>query len=367
MNKNKLFLMLSVFVILMTVFGNAFAQDTSLPAFKVSSVVSDEKVVLTTKNFPADTAYTVSMASEADPDNFTAVAKFNSKTGGSLNVTVKIPAKFQGQNVINLLMADDSGAAIKGNFVNIPVEEPAAEGSEETGEISLVNQEPAAEEPVEEPAAEEKDETPVIEGPAAEEPAEEPVIDRPAAEEPVEEPLTDGPVAEEPAAENTEIEINLPEETQIPVLVCNYAITPTVHIDAVTRNESVTFTTANFPANSNFSVSMGVYVESWTPVWPAPKPAPYPMPYPFVPAPAPHFDPIDGPKPEPAPKPEWKRNVSFNGTEVGTFETADGSAQTLTFQIPASLKGVSPIAIWISDLGPCGFYSYNYFYNTSTN
>ena len=51
MNKTKLFVMLSLFVVLMTVFGNVLAQDSSLPAFKVSSVVTDEKVVLTTKNF----------------------------------------------------------------------------------------------------------------------------------------------------------------------------------------------------------------------------------------------------------------------------------------------------------------------------
>ncbi len=57
----------------------------------------------------------------------------------------------------------------------------------------------------------------------------------------------------------------------------------------------------------------------------------------------------------------------FTGTEVGTFNTGDGSSQTLTFEIPASLRNVNPIAIWISDLGPCGFYSYNYFYNNSTN
>ena len=59
--------------------------------------------------------------------------------------------------------------------------------------------------------------------------------------------------------------------------------------------------------------------------------------------------------------------TSFSGIEVGTFNTGDGAPQTLTFEIPESLAGVSPIALWINDLGPCGFYSYNYFYNVSTN
>ena len=56
MNKTKLLVMLSLFAILMTVFGNVMAQDSNLPAFKVTSSVTDEKVVLTTKNVPADTA-----------------------------------------------------------------------------------------------------------------------------------------------------------------------------------------------------------------------------------------------------------------------------------------------------------------------
>ena len=165
--------------------------------------------------------------------------------------------------------------------------------------------------------------------------------------------------------------------------VCNYALVPTVTIDAVAQNASVTFTTHNFPANSTFSVSMGVYVSSWVPdPKPAPKPYPYPIPQPYIPdgfypisggtsetAPsAPSFNPgkEDG-KPAPAPAPAGHFVSSFNGTEVGTFSTADGSSQTLTFQIPAQLAGANPIALWISDLGPCGFYSYNYFWNATTN
>ena len=80
--------------------------------------------------------------------------------------------------------------------------------------------------------------------------------------------------------------------------------------------------------------------------------------------PAPSFKPIpDGPK-EPAPR--GYVTSSFTGTAVGTFETGDGASQTLTFSIPESMKNVNPIALWISDNGPCGFYSYNYFYNNST-
>ena len=395
MNKTKLMVLLSLFVILMTVFGSVYAQDSSLPAFKISSAVTDEKVVLTTKNFPADTAYTVSMADPADPDHYTAVAKFNSKTGGSLNVTVKIPAKFQGLYMIDLMLQDDSGAKILGNFVNdpaaapaeepvaeepAPAEEPAEKPAEET--ISLVNQQPAeepasAEEPAEEPAPAEETVTLVNQQPAeepapAEDPVEEPVLEEPA---PAEEPVETVEAANEPAP------------------VCDYTLIPTVSIDAVTRNKSVTFTTANFPANSSFKVSMGVYVSTWTPD-PRPAPRPHPGPKPQAPVvgelpqvnpdlpsfywlsgspeaskPAPSFKDIDKPAEpgRPGPKPHGKVTTSFSGIEVGTFNTGDGAPQTLTFEIPESLAGVSPIALWINDLGPCGFYSYNYFYNVSTN
>lgn len=342
MNRTKLFFMLSLFAILMTVFGSALAQEPGTPAFKVSEVVLDDHIVLITKDFPAGIAYTVGMGTPDDPNTYIAVAKFNSQDGGALGITVRIPEKFQGEPAINLLLKDENGGKIFGNFANV------------------------AEEPVEEPVAEEP-----VEEPTAEEPVEEP-----AAEEPVEEPAAEAPVAEE-----------------APAVTCNYAVIPTVSIDAVTRNTSVTFTTANFPANSTFSVSMGVYVASWTPgpgphhhepshhepehhepARPEPRPITYSDDYPqfyvmgsYEPH-VPNFPNKEGHH-GPTPRPDGKPVVStsFSGTQVGTFETGDGAPQTLTFTIPSSLYGVNPIALWISDLGPCGFYSYNYFYNNSTN
>ena len=421
MNKTKILVMLSLFAILMTVFGSVYVQDNNLPAFKISSAVTDEKVILTTRNFPADTAYTVSMADPADPDHFTAVAKFNSKTGGSLNVTVKIPDKFKGLYIIDLMLQDESGAKILGNFINDPAAEPVEEPAEEPAPeepaaepapeetITLVNQQP-----VEEPAPEEPTEE-VIEKPApAEEPAEEPVIEEPApAEEPAEEPVLDEPAPAEAPAEEPVLEEPAPAEgpveevavSEAPALTCDYTQIPTVSIDAVTQNKSVTFTTANFPANSTFSVSMGVYVSSWTPdPMPAPgphsgphsgpKPGPKPgdkpqgtagsqypaekpqlssdLPYlypvsPSSSAPVPGFKDIDAAPAKPGPKPHGTVTTSFSGIEVGTFNTGDGSPQTLTFEIPESLAWASPIALWINDLGPCGFYSYNYFWNATTN
>ena len=346
---------MSLFAILMTVFGSALAQEPGTPAFKVSEVVMDDHIILVTKDFPVGIDYVVGMGTPDDPSTYIAVAKFNSQEGGALGITVRIPEKFQGEPVINLLLKDENGGKIFGNFANI-AEEPVAE--------------PVAEEPVEEPTAEE--------------PVEEPAAEEPVAEEPAAEPTAEEPVAE-PAAEEAPV-------AAVPAVTCNYAVIPTVSIDAVTRNTSVTFTTANFPANSTFSVSMGVYVATWTPgpgphhhdprhheperrepARPEPRPITYSDDYPqfyvmgsyepHVPN-FPNKDSHHGPAPRPDGKPAV--TTSFSGTQVGTFETGDGAPQTLTFTIPSSLYGVNPIALWISDLGPCGFYSYNYFYNNST-
>ena len=361
MKRTKLFLLLSLFAILMTVFGSAMAQEPGTPAFKISEVVTDDYVVLVTKDFPAETAYTVGMGTPDDPNTYIAVAKFSSQEGGALGITIHIPEKFQGEPTINLLLKDENGGKIFGNFANIPEEEPVEEPADTV----------PAEEPAEEP----------VEEPADTVPAEEPV-DEPADTVPAEEPAEEVPAVEEaPVA-------------AVPAVTCNYAVTPTVSIDAVTRNTSVTFTTANFPANSAFSVSMGVYVATWSPEprdprhhepdrheperrepsRPEPRPITYSDDYPqfymLDPVESPHvpgFPNTDKPH-GPAPRPDGQPVVSttFSGTQVGTFETGDGAPQTLTFTIPSNLYGVSPIALWISDLGPCGFYSYNYFYNAST-
>ena len=368
MKKSKLLLMLSMFVILMTVFGNVFAQDSDQPAFKVSSIVTDTEMVLSTKNFPADTDFIISMAAEDVPDAYTKVSKFNSRTGGNLNVKVKIGDKFKGLNTIYLMLEDSNGMIYRGMAVDIPEEEPVAEEpvveepADET-QISLVNQDEKAE------------------GPAAEE-----SVDQQSVEEPAEEAQTEASVAETAAADSAVTTTVDEPVAEIPVLVCDFSIIPTVSIDSVVRNDSVTFTTANFPANSTFTVSMGYYVSTWVPERyplpphhhdPAPIPHHDPVPVPpadplfyvisqYDPKPVPHFEDKENWPHRPSPAPRGYVTSSFSGTAVGTFETGDGTPQTLTFNIPESLKNVNPIALWISDNGPCGFYSYNYFYNNST-
>ena len=367
MKKSKMLLMLSMFVILMTVFGSVFAQDSDQPAFKVSSVVTDTEMVLSTKNFPADTDFVISMAAEDTPDAYTKVSRFNTKAGGNLNVKVKIGDKFKGLNTIYLMLESADGATYRGLAVNIPEETPAAVEEQ----ISLVNEEPKQEESAEAPAADVvKPEITIVENEDASETTDETVSEQAPDEQASDEQASgEQPADELPAEEDEAV-------APIPVLVCDFSIIPTVSINSVVKNDSVTFTTANFPANSTFTVSMGYYVSTWVP-------ARYPMPpHYFEPAhhhgnpvrpyyphnePVPHF--VDrGHEWYPvAPRPQGGYVTStFSGTAVGTFETGDGTPQTLTFNIPESLKNVNPIALWISDNGPCGFYSYNYFYNNST-
>ncbi len=431
MKKSKLLLMLSMFVILMTVFGNVFAQDSDQPAFKVSSIVTDTEMVLSTKNFPADTDFIISMAAEDAPDAYTKVSKFNSRTGGNLNVKVKIGDKFKGLNTIYIMLEDSNGMIYRGLAENIPEEKPVVEEPAADTQISLVNQDTKPEElPVEEPAEKESVEETVVEEPAADtqislvnqdtkpeestaeesvekESVEEPAIEEPVEKESVEESVekesVEKPVeqaaAEEPIADEQEGDtvIGITEDSavpvtaeepaaEIPVLVCDFSIIPAVSIDSVVKNDSVTFTTANFPANSSFTVSMGYYVSTWVPErypmpphhhHPAPRPHHDPVPVPpadplfyvisqYDPKPVPHFEDKENWPHRPSPAPRGYVTSSFSGTAVGTFETGDGTPQTLTFNIPESLKNVNPIALWISDNGPCGFYSYNYFYNNST-
>ncbi len=94
---------------------------------------------------------------------------------------------------------------------------------------------------------------------------------------------------------------------------------PTFKINAVTRDQSVTITTANFPAGDTFEVLMGAF---------------------------------------------GTRGVK--GTKVDTVNSGQGGSFTATFNIPANMKGAKLIAIRLQS-PTSGYYSYNWFYNTTTN
>lgn len=95
-----------------------------------------------------------------------------------------------------------------------------------------------------------------------------------------------------------------------------YTGIPTFSITAVVADDSVTIKTSNLPANRTFTVLMGKI----------------------------------GTK-------------AIGGVEVGKLESGKGGTLEATFKVPASLKGLSQIAIRM-DSSP--YFAYNWFYNSST-
>jgi hypothetical protein len=93
---------------------------------------------------------------------------------------------------------------------------------------------------------------------------------------------------------------------------------PTIEILSVVRNKRVTIQSEDFPAHTTFSVTMGQY----------------------------------GTK-------------GIGGFEVATTESGSGGSFNATYQIPYALRGHDRIAIRLQSAS--GYYSYNWFYNNSTN
>ncbi len=94
---------------------------------------------------------------------------------------------------------------------------------------------------------------------------------------------------------------------------------PTIKILAVVQDGTVTFETSDFPENEDFTVTMGYM---------------------------------------------YTRGV--NGIEVGTFNSGDGSALQLTFDIPEDLYGQYKISIRAQTDHTFPYYAFNWFYNNTT-
>ncbi len=94
---------------------------------------------------------------------------------------------------------------------------------------------------------------------------------------------------------------------------------PTIKIIAVVEDESVTFETRNFPADEDFTVTMGKM---------------------------------------------YTRGI--NGIEVGSFNSGDGGKLEQTFEIPEELFGSYKISIRASTDHAFPYFAYNWFYNNST-
>lgn len=92
---------------------------------------------------------------------------------------------------------------------------------------------------------------------------------------------------------------------------------PTISIVEVVKDTSVTVKTANFPKNTDFVVRMGNY-----------------------------------------------GTLGVNGTKVTTVNSGEGGTLNFTFTIPAGQAGKSKIAIRLESTS--GYFSYNWFYNTTS-
>lgn len=93
---------------------------------------------------------------------------------------------------------------------------------------------------------------------------------------------------------------------------------PTISILSVKPDESVTIKTANYPANDTFKVYMNYY-----------------------------------------------GTLGLHGIEVDSINSESGGSFEKTFTIPSELKGQKMIAIRLES-PTSGYYSYNWFYNTSS-
>ena len=93
---------------------------------------------------------------------------------------------------------------------------------------------------------------------------------------------------------------------------------PTIWIEGVVRNQSVTIRTRNFPPKGNFDVLMGSM-----------------------------------------------GTRAVNGYYVGHLYSGGGGNMTATYSIPPALRGSYKIAIRTQN-PPTGYYSYNWFYNNTT-
>ncbi len=94
-------------------------------------------------------------------------------------------------------------------------------------------------------------------------------------------------------------------------------VIPTISIAAVIKDQTVTITTANFPASTRFDVRMGLM-----------------------------------------------GTRGFGGAYVTTVDSGTGGAFSETFIIPAGLRGQRRVAIRLENAS--GYYSFNWFWNNST-
>ena len=299
--KSMIFVLVMMIAVLIVSTAAVDAQSASIPAYTITSVTAGLEVTVQTKDFPASTDFVVRMRDFDAGGNAMSVARFNSGAGGAFGLALPIPSEVAGARTIEMTIVSASDP------FGLSITSQFANGGP-GGKVS-----------------------------------------------------------------------------------CNYSVIPTFNLDAVAKNGSVTVTTAKFPPNSTFKVKMGVitggsivrYGIKGFSTYELPDPyydgsigpiVPLPWSIPYVP-----IDPslYTYNLPDPVVPPCWPTGQDcayttitvpgsgtiFSGIEVGTYESIDGSPQTVSYPIPTELKDVSPIILRFEDQGPCGIYSFGYFWN----
>jgi len=402
-NIQVLFLIVLVFLLSISMTAVNAEGEQVFPSYTITDVIPGASVTLITRDFPADSEFVVSMKDMDSTGDFVDVVKFNTQAGGSFSVKIEIPADLKSTREIAMLVSNADGIQIPSSFHNhAPDQEsnPVISGGVYTGTPSFTIKEVIPGESVTVsavnfPANLVFDVTmgsynPCGFGQLVESFNSEaggsfertiaipenlksvtPVSIRMDSAEGFYAFNWFGNVAPV-AVENTEDVPTVEPDEQ-----CDFSVFPSFTIKSVVKGESVTIDTLDFPADSSFTVKMGYYVKGSHPFFGNHDCGSYCG---FTPSSFNYqsfngyfagFGPIGGYDPYHShhlnpPYNGPKSNLAFVGIEAGTYDTGDGSPQTLTYQIPADLKAYDPIIVWIEDNGSCGFYAFNYFWNKTT-
>lgn len=119
-------------------------------------------------------------------------------------------------------------------------------------------------------------------------------------------------------AGNAPLPVNQPPVNQPPP-PAGYSGIPTITITGVQRDKSVTFLTHNYPANQQFTVTMGAM-----------------------------------------------GSKGIGGLVAGNFNSGAGGSMPVTMPVPAQLAGSDRLAIRAQTAHEFPYYSYNWFFNTTT-
>ncbi len=237
----------------------ASAQGIGIPTFSIVDVNRDEDVTIKTHDFPAGQTFTVRMGRYGTLGiGGIEVGTFDSGDGGSFQKTFDIPDDLKGQTRI-AIRADSSQGFFAFNWFwnnTVTVEKKTTSSDDNSGEKTSSND-------------------------------------------------------DEKSSNGEETETTTPE------VVAFHGI-PTFSISAVSRNDTVTIVTNNFPAGQTFTVRMGAY-----------------------------------------------GTLAMGGIEVATTDSGDGGSFTATYNVPDALKGSQRIAIRMDSSQ--GFFAFNWFWNNSTN